>query len=84
MRNSYNCNVINLVFQYVTEQAMLDADFPPRRPRQEPGSGHVGFVGDEVALSQGSSVYFGVPCQFTFHRLLHNHHLSSGAGTIGQ
>jgi hypothetical protein len=23
--------------------------------------------------------YFGFPCQFSFHRLLHTHHLSSGA-----
>jgi hypothetical protein len=38
-----------------------------------------------VALGQDFSEYFGFPCQFSFHRLLHNHHhLSSGAGTIGQ
>jgi hypothetical protein len=30
------------------------------------------------------SEYFGFPCQFTFHRLLHTHHLSSGAGTRAQ
>jgi hypothetical protein len=32
------------------------------------------------------SEYFGIPCQFSLHRLLHthHHHLSSGAGTIGQ
>jgi hypothetical protein len=30
-------------------------------------------------------MYFGFPCQFSFHRLLHVHHyLSSGAGTIGK
>jgi hypothetical protein len=28
--------------------------------------------------------YFNFPCQFSFHRLLHTHHLSSEAGTIGQ
>jgi hypothetical protein len=29
--------------------------------------------------------YFGFPCLSSFHRFLHNHHhLSSGAGTIGQ
>jgi hypothetical protein len=45
----------------------------------------VGFVVDKVALGQVFSEYFGFPCQFSFHRLLHNHpHLSSGAGTIGQ
>jgi hypothetical protein len=38
-----------------------------------------------VALGQVFSEYFGSPCQFSFHRLLHiHHHLASGAGTIGQ
>jgi hypothetical protein len=27
-----------------------------------------------VALGQVFSEYFGLPCQFSFHRLLHNHH----------
>jgi hypothetical protein len=55
------------------------------RPGPEPGSGHVGFVVDKVALEQIFSEYFGFPCQFAFHRLLYNHHqLSSGASTIGQ
>jgi hypothetical protein len=45
----------------------------------------VGFVVDKVALGQVFSEYFGFPCQFSFHQLLHNHpHLSSGAGIIGQ
>jgi hypothetical protein len=44
----------------------------------------VGFVVDKVALGQFFSEYFGFPCQFSFHRLLPNHHLSSGAGTISQ
>jgi hypothetical protein len=40
---------------------------------------------DKVALGQVFSEYFGFPCQFSFHRLLHiDHHLSSGAGTIGK
>jgi hypothetical protein len=60
------------------------AGFPPGRPRFEPVSGNVGFVMGKVALAQVSSEYFGFPCQFSFHRLLHIHHLSSGAGTIGQ
>jgi hypothetical protein len=59
--------------------------FPPQQPRLEPGSGDVGFVEGKVALGQVLSEYFGFPCQFAFHQLLHNHHhLSSGAGTIGQ
>jgi hypothetical protein len=43
----------------------------------------VGFVVNKVALGQVSSAYFGLPCQFSFHQMLHIH-LSSGAGTIGQ
>jgi hypothetical protein len=45
----------------------------------------VGFVVDKVALGQVFSEYFGFPCQSSFNHSLHNHHhLSSGAGTIGQ
>jgi hypothetical protein len=43
----------------------------------------VGFVVKKVSLGQVSSEYFGFPCQFSFHQMLHNH-LSSGAGTVGQ
>jgi hypothetical protein len=59
-------------------------NFPPRQPGFEPKSGHVGFVVDKVAVGQIFSEYFGYPYHFSFHRLLHTHHLSSGAGTIGQ
>jgi hypothetical protein len=56
-----------------------------RRPGFKPGSSHVGFVVDKVALGQVFSECFGFPCQSSFHKFLHNHHhLSSGAGTIGQ
>jgi hypothetical protein len=44
----------------------------------------VGFVVDKVALGQVFSEYFGFPCQFSFHQLLLTHHLSPGAGIIGQ
>jgi hypothetical protein len=45
----------------------------------------VGFVADKVALGQGFSEYFGFPCKISSHKFLHNHHhLSSGAGKIGQ
>jgi hypothetical protein len=50
----------------------------------EARSGDVGFVVNKVALEQVFSEYFRFLCQFSFHRLLHTHHLSSGAGTIGQ
>jgi hypothetical protein len=39
---------------------------------------------EKVALRQVFSQYFGFPCQFSFHRLLHVHHLTSGVGTIGE
>jgi hypothetical protein len=39
----------------------------------------------KVALKEVFSEYFSFPCQSSFHQFLHNHHhLSSGAGTIGQ
>jgi hypothetical protein len=61
------------------------AGFTLRRPGFEPRSSHVGFVVDKVALEQVFSEYVGFPRQFSFDRLLHfHHHLSSGAGTIGQ
>jgi hypothetical protein len=34
----------------------------------------VGFVVDKVDLGQIFSEYFGFPCQFSFHRLLHTYH----------
>jgi hypothetical protein len=40
----------------------------------------VGFVVNKV----GREGFLPFPCQFSFHRLLQIHHLSSGAGTIGQ
>jgi hypothetical protein len=60
------------------------AGFPPRQPGFDPKSGHVGFLVDKEALGKVVSEYFGFPCQFSFHRLLHTHHLSSRAGTTGQ
>jgi hypothetical protein len=44
----------------------------------------VGFVVDNVLFGQVFSEYFGFPCQFSSHRLLHTHYLSSVVGTIGQ
>jgi hypothetical protein len=63
----------------------LVGGFPQRRPGFEPRSGHVEFVVDKVAPRQIFSEYFGFPCQFSFHRLLHiHHHKPSEAGTTGQ
>jgi hypothetical protein len=36
-------------------------------------SGHMGFVVDKVALAHVVSKYFSLPCQFSFHQLLHIH-----------
>jgi hypothetical protein len=33
----------------------------------------VGFVVQIVALGQVSSEYFGFPCQYSFHQILHHH-----------
>jgi hypothetical protein len=57
---------------------------PTAATRVRTRSCHVGFVVYKVALGQIFSEYFGFPYQFSFYRLLHTHHLSSGAGTIGQ
>jgi hypothetical protein len=40
----------------------------------KPGSSHVVFVVEEVALGQVFSEYFGFPCHSSFHQFLHNHH----------
>jgi hypothetical protein len=94
-----NCDMLNCFLIYIKKLSLqkygisegrailkrLVAGFPPRRPWFEPGSDHVGFVVDKVALGQVFSEYFGFPYQSLFHQLLHNHpHLSSGACTIGQ
>jgi hypothetical protein len=74
-----------LYYKTVPYLRRLVAGFPPRRPGFDPRSGLVGFVVDKVALRQVFSEYFGFPCQFSFHRMLHtHHHLSSRAGTISQ
>jgi hypothetical protein len=49
----------------------------------DPSLVHVVFMVDKVGLGQVFSEYFGFPCQFSFHEMLHTH-LSSGAGTIAQ
>jgi hypothetical protein len=58
--------------------------FPPLLPGFEPRSRHEGFVVDKLALVQVFSEYFSFLCQFSFHRLLHTHHLSFGVGTAGK
>jgi hypothetical protein len=58
---------------------------PTAAAQFEPSSNYVRFVVDKVALGQVFSQYFGFPCQFSFHRLLHIHpHLSSEVGILGQ
>jgi hypothetical protein len=74
----------NSVQQQVAPQLKrLVAGFLPRSGF-EPRSGHVWCVVDKVARGHIFPKYFDFPCQFSFHRLLHIHHLSFGTGTIGQ
>jgi hypothetical protein len=69
-------NILKLSYPYLNlEQLLLHpSHFPTAAAGFEPGSGHVIFVVDNVALRQVFSEHFGFPCQFAFHRLLHNHH----------
>jgi hypothetical protein len=53
----------------------LVAGFKLRRPRFDSRSGNVGFVVYKAALGQFFSEYFGFLCQFSFHQLLHFHHV---------
>jgi hypothetical protein len=76
--------VVTAMTVAVPQLRRLVAGFLSRRHGFEPRSGHVGFIVDKVALGQVFSEYFGFPCHFSLHRLLHIHHLSFGAGTIGQ
>jgi hypothetical protein len=46
----------------------LVSRLPRRRPVFDPGSVHVGFVVDKVALGQGFPQYFGLPQSISFHR----------------
>jgi hypothetical protein len=45
----------------------------PQRPGFAPGSIHVGFVVDKVALGRFLSEYFGFPCRYIIPPLLHIH-----------
>jgi hypothetical protein len=58
---------------------------PTATARFEPGSDHVGFMVDKVALEQVFYEHFGFPCQYSFHQLLHRQGLvqwaSSGRST---
>jgi hypothetical protein len=68
----------------VPKLTRLVSGFPPRRPEFDTRSSHVGFVVEKTVLRQVSFEYFGFPCQFLFHQMLHTHHLPSEAGTVGQ
>jgi hypothetical protein len=61
--------VMVVVIVMITATIII-ACFPPLRPGFHLKSGHVGFI-DKMALRQVFSEYFGFPCQFSFHQLLH-------------
>jgi hypothetical protein len=46
----------------------LAAGLPARRPGFDPGSVHVGFVMDKVALEYVFPEYFGLPPSISFYR----------------
>jgi hypothetical protein len=55
------------------------------RPGSSPGQVMLDFCLTKWNCGQVFSEYFGFPCQFSFHRLLHTYHdLSSEAGAICQ
>jgi hypothetical protein len=54
-------SVVYLVLKNAPYLRRLVAGFPAWRSGFEPGSGHVGFVVDKVALGQVFSEYFGFP-----------------------
>jgi hypothetical protein len=49
------------------------AGFLSWRPEFDSMSGHVGFVVEKIALELVFSGYFGFPCHFSRHQLLHIH-----------
>jgi hypothetical protein len=71
------CNVRG-VAQAVTRRLLTAAAWVRAEVRSS------GVVVDKVALGQVFSEYFRFPCQFSIHRLLHTHRLSSRAGTKRQ
>jgi hypothetical protein len=74
----------NWIRDSVSQLRRLVAGFQQRRQGFDRRSGHAGFVVDKVVLGHVFSEYFSFNCQFSLHRLLHTHRLSSGAGTVGQ
>jgi hypothetical protein len=75
--------IYTLFLWALPELRRLVDGFRPRRPGFYPRSGHVGFLVYKGTLGRVSSEYFGFPCQFKFHRILHTDP-STGAGTICQ
>jgi hypothetical protein len=74
---------ITLVFLEITGQRSLPHVFT--LPGFEPGSGHVGFVADKVALGQVFSENFGFFLPICIPPIApQSSSLSSGAGKIGQ
>jgi hypothetical protein len=57
--------------------------FSRRDSTAEAQVGLCGICDEQSGIGAGFSEYFGFPCQFSFHQMLHIY-ISSGAGTIDQ
>jgi hypothetical protein len=68
--SAHNIKMVNITF--LTMAAWVRSQFMS-----------YGIRVDKMVLRHVFSEYFGFLCQFLCYRLLHIHHLSSGAGTIG-
>jgi hypothetical protein len=84
--NEHSCvyvKELNFVEGRTVAQA-VSRRFAPAAARVWAQVGSCGIYGRHSDTGAGFLEYFGLFCQFSFHRLLHTHHLSSGAATIGQ
>jgi hypothetical protein len=74
---------------YLQGNLKMRGGYSPASRRYGPGSSlgsssHVGFVVDKDGIGTDFLRVLRFSCQFSFHRLLYDHHLSSGAATVGK
>jgi hypothetical protein len=74
----------NLLNRAVSHLRRLVASFPLRPARVRVQVRSCGICGGQSGTGAGFLRVLRFPCQFSFHRLLHIHHLSTWAGRIRQ